>query len=149
MVTVNPSTTPRGGQSTSFLEYPVLSHCNIFGPVSQDHAGMEQFKYAQFEKFKLSTSSPNNCCMLHDGSIVLAKNFLLSPQTSKKYVVCEVFNIAIDFYSAPCPSSLLGIHKVDELSLTTQTRDVSDIKQKMVYISINNVSVVLPLLHFN
>lgn len=100
---------------------------------------MEQFKYAQFEKFKLSTSSPNNCCMLHDGSIVLAKNFLLSPQTSKKYVVCEVFNEAIDFYSAPCPSSLLGIYKVDELSLTTQTRDVSDIKQKMVYISINNV----------
>lgn len=120
------------------------------GPESAAVSIAKQFKRAEVKSMKLSTESPNNCCLLLDGEekeIVAIKNFFIS-NDGEYYMMCQTFSSKSDFYTAPCPSSDLNIFSVSNLQEEIKLRKVSEITKKMIFLSREGKSVVLPLLHF-
>lgn len=130
------------------ITLPQFVNPHTLGPVLEECDTSRQFKSAQFRSFKLSKSHPNNCCCLSDGSIVLISNFIFSFRLKCMAILCNKFENVSDFYDAPfCPSSSLGIYKVARLSDNTYMKEVSLINNKMVLLSIDEQSIVVPLLH--
>lgn len=130
------------------ITMPCFMNPHSIGPVWEDCDSSRQFKSAHFQSFRLSNSRPNNCCSLSDGSIVLISNFIFSYQFQTMVILCRKFEKVSDFYGAPfCPSSSLGIFEVDEPSVHTYIKEVSEITNKMVFLSFDDHGIVVPLLH--
>lgn len=134
--------------SNDNMTLPHYVNPHSIGPVLEECDTSKQFQSAQFHMFKLSNSHPNNCCCLSDGSIVLISNFIFSFWLKTMVIICRKYEKVSDFYGPPfCPSSSLGIYKVDRLASNTQIKEVSLITNKMVLLSLDDQSIVVPLLH--
>ena len=109
-------------------------------------AASKQFRSIVFKNFILKISDPDNCCCLHDGSIIVVKNLVLHANEQK--VVCKKFTVVTDFYKKPFESSKIGIFQVQTCHLSSfQTFDVKDIAYKCVKLEIDQKIIIFPLLH--
>lgn len=88
----------------------------------------------------------DNCCGLSDGSIVQIKNVTYYKELNTDVIIGNEFLHRQDLYDKPCPSSLLGIFVVDNLS-DFKIWPIKDIKIKYVQLPLNNKFAVFPLLH--
>lgn len=100
-----------------------------------------------FQNFTLKIISPDNCCGLVDGSIIIVENFATSID-KKIRVVGRKFRNVCDFYKKPCPSSELGVFEVSELDSHLEIWHLNKVKLKYVKLPISNKDfIVFPLLH--
>lgn len=106
-----------------------------------------QYEKAIFQNFTLKTLSPDNCCGLKDGSIVLAQKFVI--ENNKKILIGKKINKTADFYTQPCNSSDLGVFLVNIQDLgCTKKWDIESVAFKYVKLNLENQpSVVFPLVH--
>lgn len=106
-----------------------------------------QYKKVVFKEFELTTSEPNSCCKLSDGSIVLLTNIFYCNNAKLMKLLCRKFLEISDFFGDSfCKSTKLGTSVFKKLS-DEIVRDVSDIVEKMVLISVENITIVVPFLH--
>lgn len=88
----------------------------------------------------------DNCCGLSDGSIVQIKNITYHKELKTDVIIGKEFLHRENLYDKSCPSSLLGIFVVDNLS-DFKIWLIKDIKIKYVQLPLNNKFAVFPLLH--
>ncbi|KAG1662618.1 hypothetical protein GQR58_020874 [Nymphon striatum] len=69
-------------------------------------------------------------------------------------VLCEIYTRTQPFYSSPCDSRILGIHKVMKTNTEMQMCDIQDIDSCAIYIPLSlfdsaetNTAVVIPMMH--
>lgn len=107
----------------------------------------QQFEKLSFAGFSLQVSRPDNCCRLKNGDVILIKNFVILAEGN--YVIGSKFNKLLNFYTQPCPSSVLFTYLVDinDVSLLEKW-DVLLIDFKFVMLTLReNKHVIIPLLH--
>lgn len=97
-------------------------------------------------KCKLTTSKPNNCCCLVDGSVIVVENFASLRSNKSKVVVGRKFLQELPLYEVPCNSTIFGIKFVSKLS-ALQTWPVESIKKKCFRVPLKTGFAVFPLLH--
>lgn len=99
-----------------------------------DNCTSPQYKRVIFPKFILSSSNPNNCCQLQDGSIITIINFARNKQSKNVCVIGYELEKKDDLYSSPCKSSILNIFYC-EYSVTPilKTWPISSIRNKCVF----------------
>lgn len=88
----------------------------------------------------------DNCCGLSNGSIAKIKTVTHHRKLNTDVIIGNEFLHREDLYDKPCPSSLLGIFVVDNLS-DFKIWPLKDIKMKYVQLPLNNKFAVFPLLH--
>lgn len=90
----------------------------------------------------------DNCCGLADGNIIEVKNIAYSIELNKKVIIGNEFCHRKDLYDVPCPSSLIGVFIVDNLS-NLKMWPVENIRTKYVKLPLteDNKFAVFPLLH--
>lgn len=108
-----------------------------------------QFKEAFFSNFKLSVNLQDSCCKLKSNLIIEISNFAYCQTLNQVVVIGKKYNDVSDLYTNPCPSSLIGIHKVNSLSECFLYWPLSDVHQKLVRLPYTSGFVVIPLLHIN
>lgn len=114
------------------------------GPVLPGINGTQYSAFSR-EDFTLSISSPNNCCGLKDGLIVIVENIVSNAANDLFIIGRQCINLS-DLYTKPCNSSLLGIYKSTECgNLSAWPLDF--LKIKYVKCNISDTLVLLPLLH--
>ncbi|XP_077540823.1 uncharacterized protein LOC144153059 [Haemaphysalis longicornis] len=105
----------------------------------------------QFQKVKLpgnvvfDAGKKNSCCVLADGSVVVIENIAHLPSKAP-CIIGRKFLQRKDLYSSPCPSSMLGIHVVSQLS-NLRFWPLESVEQKCVKLAFKRETVVFPLLH--
>uniref|UniRef100_A0A6P7GQ72 Uncharacterized protein LOC114331267 n=1 Tax=Diabrotica virgifera virgifera TaxID=50390 RepID=A0A6P7GQ72_DIAVI len=117
----------------------------VGGVLIDDTTGPE-FKKICFEKFALSLSLKDSCCILKDKSIIEIKNIVYCPRLHQNVVIGSEYQSKSDFFNIPCNSSNLDIFLVENLS-TLKYWPISDIALKCCRMPYNNKFVVAPLLH--
>lgn len=120
---------------------------HMYGPLLNFNKPDSQYKKAVFTNFILKVNSPDNCCGLKDGSIVIIQNFIES--NNKQYMIGQKFNKFTDFYTQLCRSSELGIYllHIEDLS-PIQSWNVNEISVKYILLHLENEPyVALPLVH--
>ncbi|KAL3181569.1 hypothetical protein MRX96_004034 [Rhipicephalus microplus] len=115
------------------------------GPLVAPCRGPEFKKVTLPGNVILRAEKRNGCCRLSDGSIVVIDNFAHLPCgepciIGRKFLKCE------DFYSLPCPSSILGIYSVSQPS-SLRYWPLKNISQKCLKVYLKRKSIVFPLLH--
>lgn len=106
-----------------------------------------QFKVLSFPTFTLTVNSPDNCCMLKDGSIVLVKNFAFSPEHNSLVMVGQIFKLTTPYYSDPCMSSVVGIKVAEHLSFPSLIV-ISEVSNKCVIIPLDSSKfLIMQMLH--
>lgn len=129
---------------------PKLQSPHINGPLVNDlnpestNSVLNQFSTIIFNKFKLKTNEPENCCSLIDNTIVLIKNFIST--NDGNFVIGHKYKSLTDFYSKPCKSSKFGIYLVDDLS-NLQAWNLKQIAYKCIKLEYKKKIVVIPMLH--
>ncbi|XP_049799526.1 uncharacterized protein LOC126234822 [Schistocerca nitens] len=127
--------------------YPIFECQHYSGPVFDGCNPDQQYNTAKFQNFKITTSTPNSCCMMNDGSIVIVENFIYSNSLCTMVILCKQFMTVCDFFGLPfCKSSDVNITVVRNMS-DVHIRPVSDIKEKLVLLTLGSKNVTLPLLH--
>lgn len=108
-----------------------------------------QYKEAVFSNFKLSKNIQDSFCKLKCSTIIENFNFAFSGTLNQAVVIGKKYNKTADFYTKPCPSSIIGIELVDNLNEIFSYWPVTHIHKKIICLPYNTNSsfVVLPLLH--
>ncbi|KYQ55446.1 hypothetical protein ALC60_05670 [Trachymyrmex zeteki] len=89
----------------------------------------------------------NNCCLMSDRSILKIENIAYCNTRKCLVAIGRKYLIKNDLFDVPCPSSLIDIYVVSDIS-ELFIYEISDIVNKMLIIPYtNNTSVVIPLLH--
>lgn len=98
----------------------------------------------EFKNFTVTNKSPNNCCYVRNGAILLIKCFAYL--NNEAFVIGHKFlnHEMIDHY--PCDSRLTGIIKTKQSS-DLCTAPVSGTLKKGLHIHFSNYSSVLPIIH--
>ncbi len=106
-----------------------------------------QYSAVQMSNFKLTINSPNNCCGLKNGDIMLIRNIAYSLELKQQVIIGTKFVGLSDFYSlGECKSSFLNIHKVKRVSEILMT-PLSEVNKKYVCLPYKDSYVVIPVLH--
>jgi len=85
---------------------------------------------------------------LIDGSIIEVKNIAYHKELNTNVIIGNQFCHKEDLYNIPCPSSLIGIFIVHNLS-KLKIWPIKNIKTKYVKLPLdNNKFAVFPLLHY-
>lgn len=103
-----------------------------------------QFSEYHFEKFKVKTKHPDNCCKLKDGSIICVENF--ASINGNIVVIGRKFQYVNDFFSTPCNSSNILVFEVQNLG-RLMFWSINEIDTKFVRLTLKESHIVLPLLH--
>lgn len=132
---------------TNIDSYPNLSQPHYHGPVLPTSDVSQQFSLIELHHFSISIRSPNNCCFLSHGSVVVVENIVFSNDMQKFVIVCREFLDKSDFYSNPfISSSELGIFILSNLS-PLQEVAIDSIAGKIVLMPFKDKAVGVPLLH--
>lgn len=136
-------------QSLSSFSQASYTFLHTSGPLLDCLDTGEQYKCLKKSGMKITTSQPNNCCRLTDGSIVVIENIVRS-FTYGMCIIGRKFKKVENFYEQGfCNSIDLGICKVSELDTGLIIRKVADVTEKLVLLHCDEVSVAYPLLHLN
>lgn len=100
-----------------------------------------------FKQFQVTTTHPNNCCRLKNGSIVVVENVAYSNELQQQVVIGKKFLKLEDVYGKPlCPSSDMGILRVKHLS-ERKVWPVKSVNAKCMLLKVEEKITVIPLLH--
>lgn len=120
-------------------------HCS--GPLP---AGCFNPQYSSFfdpiRSIKINLSNANCCCKLNDDSIIQVENIAHSAEKKLVFVGRKFLDVK-DLYSIPCPSSLLGIHHVSNLSPNLSFWPCSELTFKCFRMPVKGGFAVIPLIH--
>lgn len=92
----------------------------------------------------LKTREPDNCCSLHDKSIVSIENFIKVKENL--FIIGREFISTENFFEVPCESSYVNVFKVSMLS-NLKIWPSDEVAYKNVKIVFQGENVVIPLLH--
>lgn len=101
----------------------------------------------------INCNSPNNIVQLKNNqifmisSILLNKNWYNSKKLKNFYVEGFKASIVTNIFENPCESTDLGVLQVNEFSTTMKRFTISKIKNKCLYLQINNIRYVMSLFH--
>jgi len=84
------------------------------GPLPCNFANFSQYRKITFNGILLSLDNRDNCCMLHDGSICIVLNILMS--NSSYYLIMKKFLSICDFYDIGISSSKCHVFKCSTLN---------------------------------
>lgn len=133
-----------------FLEStgPFNAHCKLkIRPMTNDSCD-PQYSGWKTDLFILKLNESDNCVQMKNQDIVKIENFTTSKFDSSILVVGRKYEKKEEFFTTPCSSSLLHIHKVSNLS-HLQSWKLTEIKEKMMNLPLPNssASIILPFLH--
>lgn len=136
-------------QKHSKKKYPKVScktslGAEYFGGILPEGCSGPQHMAINYDNFMLTIKHPNNCCVLSDGKIVIIRN--ICHKDSEAVIVGKSFLKKDDLYVIPCPSSLLGIYKVDRLS-ELECWSINLVKNKCINFEHEGENIIFPLLH--
>lgn len=106
-----------------------------------------QYRIVKFDNFKLTLNKNNSCCKMTCGSIVEIFNLAYCPLLEKHVIIGKKYKCISNFYDNPCPSSLIGIHFVDQLDDNFSYWPLSQVSKKLTRYPHASGFVVIPLLH--
>lgn len=129
---------------SNFVIYKKSTH--IKGPLIEGCCNPQYYIIKCLNVTIRTDTLADNCCGLINGSIVEIKNVAHHKELNTDVIIGNEFLHKEDFYNKPCPSSLLGIFVVNNLS-DLKIWPIKDIKTKYVKLPLDNKFVVFPLLH--
>lgn len=117
---------------TPFTPVPILSRPHHDGPLTDDYIGnVDQFKTLLFKHWRITISSPINCVMLSDGSIVVIEN-IVQDLNGPVNIIGAFFERERSFFTKPCDSdSILSIKSVSQISQYLNSWPVEEIRCKV------------------
>jgi hypothetical protein len=126
----------------------VLRGQHVNGPL-HDQCKDPQYYSLNQPEFSLTLKEPNNCCGLRNGNIVIIENICYSQNKNSLVIVGRRFKKVVDLYETPCKSSLLGIHKVSNLSPVLEFWPAKHICKKYMHLACPGTteSAVFPIIH--
>lgn len=116
-----------------FTNYPILSKKNN-GPIMLDVLG-DSYKKIKTEKCILTTTSPNNCCVCVDGSILVVENILKNNRNVS--MVCRKFLHVNDLFYTPLSSNNIGVFLCSQLSNYLHI-SLNDVLCKTIMLPVSN-----------
>jgi len=106
-----------------------------------------QYRIVKFDNFKLTLNKNNSCCEMICGSIVEIFNLTYCLLLEKHVIIGKKYKYIRNFYDNPCPSSLIGIHFVDQLDDNFSYCPLSQVSKKLTRYPHASGFVVILLLH--
>lgn len=103
----------------------------------------ECFKVCKFANFELSNKLGNNFCKLKDGTIIKIHHFV---RGSPSELFGQKFKKREDFFQSPCPSSLIGVQLISDLSAVRRF-NINLIESKCVVLPFETEFICYPLIH--
>lgn len=125
--------------------YPLFTAPHNSGPLIEACQGPQFLKVTLSAKVSLAVGNKNSCCILSDGSVIIVKNFAHFP-SGEPCVIGRKFHERRDLYSLPCPSTMLRICTVSQLSCL-RSWPLHCIAQKCFKIIFKRETIIFPLLH--
>jgi len=83
----------------TFDLFPKLKNIHGNGP-PPPNCRSPQYTILEFQNFKIRISSPNNCCRVKSGDILMVENICFDNKSSIAIVIV-IFCIQSDFYTIP------------------------------------------------
>lgn len=105
----------------------------------------KQWEKILFCNFTLKIQEPDNCCCLHDGSIINIKNFVSNDVNN--FLLGHKYQTLQDLYSQPCRSSQLKIFVVNNDISPLQKWNINEVAYKCIKLKFNDKFVIFPMLH--
>lgn len=124
---------------------PLFEKKHFDGPIFPNQFSESQYKQLTFKNYSLTTSEPNNCCCLNDGTIVLIKNF--ANINSKSFVFGHRYLTKTPYYEKPCESSEINIFCLGEEIGALEHWDINSISFKFIKVPIERKCIVFPMVH--
>ena len=104
------------------------------------------FKQLIFSDYELSTSMPNNCCILKDGKIILISG--LGIKDDKYYIIGKTYKNTSSLNNYPLDDSRdVGIYVASSLSKTEKLYEINEIQNKACHFFYKEKFYVVGLLH--
>lgn len=128
---------------------PVGTSLHVEGPLPENCSN-PQYKVIQSSNFTIRThGNADSCCVLKNGDIIDVQNIAVCRETREFVIIGRQLTAREDFYTIPCPSSLLGIHKVKRNTCVERLtiHALSDIAKKCVKLPHKLGFVIFPFLH--
>ncbi|XP_076660005.1 uncharacterized protein LOC143363280 [Halictus rubicundus] len=72
-------------------KFPIFKNEHLIGPLISNIIATKQFKRVDFQHFSLKTSSPDNCCFLRNGHIIIVENVIFSED------LCKINHVGFGF----------------------------------------------------
>ena len=116
---------------------------HFVGPLLSNFQVDHQYEKMNYKNFKFSINRPNNICILHKGDVIEIENIILKNDSS--YIFGKKFIKGRDFFTKPCPSSLLGISFIKEKDYKLSFWSVNSIMTKCLLLPYESGFVVMPL----
>ncbi|CAG9768513.1 unnamed protein product [Ceutorhynchus assimilis] len=102
----------------SSVDEPTFKSRHFNGPLIDIDEEYEQFQKVHCQNFLLTVESPDHCCSLKNGNLILIRNILI--KKGLPYIIGHRFLNVSDFFTEPIKSSLLGIYLVRNLDKLQQ-----------------------------
>uniref|UniRef100_A0A6V7LQH2 Transposase domain-containing protein n=1 Tax=Bracon brevicornis TaxID=1563983 RepID=A0A6V7LQH2_9HYME len=119
-----------------------------------EHRTLLRVHSVKYEDMTLTDCPPNNIVTLHDGRIIFINRIYVNEESAVD--VQEVGDLIIkgfpdrgqlDSFTRPCPSAHVGITQVKSFKTSAEFFNVKDIKNKSVFMKINDRNYSVSLLH--
>lgn len=104
-----------------------------------------KYKSVAVKAFEIKISTGDNCVSLKCGQIAVVEE--ITKKNDGIWLTCRSFESAEDFFTYPCNSSTVGIHKVSQLSNTLHSCLLSNVDSKCILLPSVPYHVAIPLLH--
>ncbi|KAJ8674294.1 hypothetical protein QAD02_005556 [Eretmocerus hayati] len=104
-------------------------------------------KFIKFPNFTLTSSVPNNCCYLKDGSLISIQFICKKTSTGQQLILFKEFTDCYSIENYPIDSREIGICKSDSLNEDLFECSVELIQQKVFQINFEDSSYFFPILH--
>lgn len=133
--------------SSSTLGHPNLMLLHHDGPLTSN-CNNPQYKIVKYNGIVLKVGTlADSCCSLNCGAIVSIKNVAYCTKRNIPVIIGYEFLEKEDFYTVPCPSSILGIYIVHSYS-DLKSWPLKNVIKKYVQLPYGvDKFVVFPLLH--
>jgi hypothetical protein len=97
--------------------------------------------------YTLTISRPDNCCTLHDGTVVVIENFAHSVEDNRPVIIGRQFNTLENLFTQPRDSSDFEIYRAKDAGVQS-IWNVVTIKHKNLKIHINDDwYAIMPMIH--
>lgn len=91
---------------------PVITSLHIEGPLPKNCSN-PQYKVIKSSKFTIrTTGNADSCCILKNDDIFDIQNIASCRETRELMIIGKQLTSKDDFFTIPCPSSVIGIYKI-------------------------------------
>lgn len=122
------------------------------GKVLESTATKTKFSFVNINNFKISSTHPDNVCLLKDGNIIIVKEICSPKQNSYKtkdiFLKGNLFVHKQDFFNYPISSQKIGIYEISDLNIINNVEmNIILVEAKCILTNIDNKNVAITLLH--